>query len=645
MTPVLRDPEHELRRFRSRLVVAYLAIIIAFGILAGRFVWLQILRHDHYMTLAESNRITQIPVPPSRGVITDRNGVVLANDYSAYTLEIVPSRVPDLEKTIDVLSTLVEVTPKDRRRFKKLLEENKNFESLPLRTRLTDEEMARLSAHRYALPGVEIRSRAFRQYPFGESGSHVLGYIARVSQRDQERLSEQGLLGEYRGTDYIGKAGVELTYEKDLHGKSGFDEVEVDSSGRAVRVLSRKPPVAGNNLQLSLDIRLQQVAETAFGEKRGALVAIEPSTGDVLAFVSRPGYDPNLFVEGIDPENWKLLNESKEKPLLNRPLRGAYPPGSTFKPFFALAALESGLRTPTDSIRDPGFFYLSGSTHRFNDDKPGGHGIVDMYKSIVVSCDTYYYQLASEMDIDDKADFLRPLGFGRKTGIDIEGELSGVLPSREWKRKLYSSSKYREEHRKWYAGDSVSAGIGQGYNSATPLQLAHATANLANNGVVFKPHLVKAIQDSTTSSWRLTEPKPTATLQLSQDNVDTIKRAMVGVNVEGTSAGVFRGVKYSNGGKTGTAQVFSLRGQKYDASKIDESLRDHALFIAFAPADKPTIALAVLVENGGFGATAAAPIARKVLDFHMLGEPAPSTKESVAARVTEQSAGRGRGSR
>jgi penicillin-binding protein 2 len=631
----LRNPQYELKRFQGRLLMVGALVFIAFSILAGRFIWLQIYKHQHFQTLAESNRIANIPVPPSRGIITDRNGVVLANDYAAYTLELIPSKISNLEETIDRLAEYVEITPKDKRRFRKLMEEAKNFETLPLRTRLTEEEVARVAANRFRFPGVEIRSRAFRQYPTGETASHVLGYIARVSQKDQERLAEANLSSAYKGTDYIGKAGVELSYETELHGITGVDEVEVDAGGRAVRVLARKPPVAGNNLQLSIDIKLQEIAEKAFGDKRGALVAIEPSTGDVLAFVSRPGYDPNLFVEGIDPESWKALNESPDKPLLNRPLRGAYPPGSTFKPFMALAALEMGLRSPSSAISDPGYFYLPGSTHRFNDDKPGGHGYVDMYKSIVVSCDTYYYQLAADMDIDDKAEFLKPFGFGRKTGIDVEGELIGVLPSREWKRKLYGAAKYREEHRKWYAGDSVSAGIGQGYNSYTPLQLAHAMAVLANNGVVFKPHLVKAIQDSRTGERRLTEPKPSATIALKPEHIEVIKRAMAGVNKEGTSAGVFKDATYSNGGKTGTAQVFSLRGQKYEASKIDERLRDHALFVAFAPLEKPTIALAVLVENGGFGASTAAPIARKVLDFHMLGKSGPEGDEppaKVAAR-------------
>ncbi len=629
MSSELRNPQYELKRFQGRLLLVSVLVFAAFAVLAGRFIWLQVVKHQHFQTLAESNRIANIPVPPSRGVITDRNGVVLANDYAAYTLELIPSKIKNLDETIDKLAEYVEITAKDKRRFRKLMEEAKNFETLPLRTRLSEEEVAKVAANRFRFPGVEIRSRAFRQYPMGESASHVLGYIARVSQKDQERLAEANLTGAYKGTDYIGKAGVELSYETELHGITGIDEVEVDAGGRAVRVLSRKPPIAGNNLQLSIDIKLQEIAEKAFEDKRGALVAIEPSTGDVLAFVSKPGYDPNLFVEGIDPESWKALNESPDKPLLNRPLRGAYPPGSTFKPFLALAALEMGLRTPASAISDPGYFYLPGSSHRFNDDKPGGHGYVDMYKSIVVSCDTYYYQLAADMDIDDKAEFLKPFGFGRKTGIDVEGELIGVLPSREWKRKLYSAAKYREEHRKWYAGDSVSAGIGQGYNAYTPLQIAHAMAVLSNNGVVFKPHLVKAIQDSRSGERRLTEPKPSNTIALKPEHVSVIKNAMAGVNKEGTSALVFKGTPYTNGGKTGTAQVFSLKGQKYEASKIDERLRDHALFVAFAPLDKPTIALAVLVENGGFGSQSAAPIAKKVLDFHMLGKSGPDGEEAA----------------
>src|SRR5258706_8579810 len=427
----LKNRERELFLFRRRLALAGAVVVIAFMVLLGRFLYLQVAMQSHYATLAESNRISLVPVVPNRGVITDRNGIVLAQSYSAYTLEVTPSKVKNLEDTIEQLSTLIEITPRDRKRFRKLLDESKNFESMPLRTRLTDEEVARFAVNRYRFPGVEIKARLFRQYPYGELASHVIGYIGRINEADVDRIEERDETANYKGSDYIGKVGIELSYESELHGTTGLEEMEVDSGGRAVRVVSRTPPTSGNNLQLSLDIKLQEVAEHAFGEKRGALVALDPNSGEVLAFVSKPGYDPNLFVEGIDPQNWDALNTSIDKPLLNRPLRGAYPPGSTFKPFMALAALSLGKRTPQQTIYDPGYFML-GAAHRFNDDTKCGHGRRDMYKSIVVSCDTYYYQLASELDIDDLAGVLKQFGFGQKSGIDIEGELTGVLPSREW---------------------------------------------------------------------------------------------------------------------------------------------------------------------------------------------------------------------
>lgn len=637
--PEVRNAERDLFLFRRRLVVAGALAMLAFAGLLGRFVYLQIVQHEHYRTLAESNRIAIVPIVPNRGVITDRNGVVLAQSYSAYTLELTPSRISNLEATIDELATVVEVQPRDRKRFRKLLEESKNFESLPLRTRLSDEEVARFAVNRYRFPGVDIKARLFRQYPFGEVASHVLGYIGRVNDKDVERIASWDEGANYKGSDYIGKVGVELSYERELHGTTGVEEVEVDAAGRAVRTLSRSPPTSGNNLRLSLDIALQEVAEAAFGDRRGALVAIDPATGDILAFVSKPGYDPNLFVEGIDTANWEYLNESPDKPLLNRPLRGAYPPGSTIKPFLALAALTSGKRTPQQTISDPGFFQLPGSSYRFRDDKPGGHGTVDMYRSVVVSCDTYYYVLASETDIDDTARFLSQLSFGRKTGVDIEGELTGVLPSRAWKRTRFAGEKYRDEHRKWYLGDSISAGIGQGYNTFTPMQLAVAIATVANDGVAFKPHLVKNIVNLKTGEERSVAPQPTHTISAKAEHIAFIRSALVGVNKEGTGTTAFLNAKYVSGGKTGTAQLFSLKGEKYIAGKIDERLRDHAWFIAYAPADKPRIALSVLVENGGFGAQAAAPIARKVLDYFLLGKtepgPAPTAPIKDGEDVTD----------
>src|SRR5437763_4651465 len=397
--------------FRRRLGIAGFIVLAGFAGLFGRFLYLQVVQHRHYQTLAETNRIAIVPIVPNRGVVTDRNGIVLAQSYSGYTLEITPSRVKSLDETIDALSKIVDVQPRDRKRFRKLLEESKNFESLPLRTRLSDEEVARFAVHRYRFPGVEIKARLFRQYPFAAIASHAIGYIGRINDKDVERIADWDEVANYKGSDYIGKVGVELSYERELHGTTGWEEVEVDANGRAVRTLSRTAPASGNNVKLSLDIRLQQVAEAAFGDRRGALVAIDPRSGDVLAFVSKPGFDPNLFVDGIDPASWQELNDSPDKPLLNRPLRGAYPPGSTIKPFLALAALNYGKRTPGQVIHDPGFFQIPGQAHRFRDDKPGGHGSVDMYKSIVVSCDTYYYMLANDSDIDDTARLRSQFGF------------------------------------------------------------------------------------------------------------------------------------------------------------------------------------------------------------------------------------------
>jgi len=625
-SPELRNPEREVFLFRRRLGLAGALVFIAFCALAARFFVLQVIEHRHYQTLAETNRIAIVPVVPNRGVITDRHGVVLAQSYSAYTLEIQPSRVRNLDETIDALADIVDVQPRDRKRFRKLLEESKNFESLPLRTKLSDEEVARFAVNRYRFPGVEIKARLFRHYPFGEMASHVVGYIGRINDADVKRIEDDWhATANYRGSDYIGKQGLESSYERELHGKTGFEEVEVDAGGRAVRTLSRTPPVSGDNLKLSLDIRLQEVAEKAFGTRRGALVALDPSNGDVLAFVSKPGFDPNLFVDGIDPANWKELNESPDKPLINRPLRGTYAPGSTIKPFLALSALNSGKRRPEQTIFDRGFFQIPGQAHVFRDDKPGGHGSVDMYKAIVVSCDTYFYMLANDTDIDETARFLAQLGFGASTGIDIEGEVSGVNPSRAWKKQ-----RFKGEQQKWYLGDSISAGIGQGYNAFTPIQMAHAIAMLANDGVGYAPHLVKSVQNLKTGEVSEIVREPDAQLSIKPEHLAFIKKALMGVPREGTSAAAFRDTKYVSAGKTGTAQVYSLKGEKYSEHKVDERMRDHAWYIAYAPADAPRIALAVLVENGGFGAQAAAPVARAVLDYYLTGE----TKSSIAPTVT-----------
>jgi penicillin-binding protein 2 len=620
-----RNPEQDLQRFQRRLAIAGGLVLFAFALLFARFFWLQVVQHEYFRTRAEDNRISLVPVVPNRGLIVDRAGMVLARNYSAYTLEITPGKVADLEAAINELAKIVDIQPKDRKRFRRLLEESKNFESLPIRTRLTDQEVARFIAQRFRFPGVDIKARLFRQYPYGDLASHAIGYIGRVNDRDLEAIEKRDAEDNYRGTDHFGKTGLEQKYEFDLHGQTGFEQVEVDSGGRAVRVLARTAPVPGDNLVLTLDMKLQQVVEKAFGARRGALVAIDPSTGGVLALVSMPGYDPNLFVDGIASQDWDALNTSEDKPMVNRALNGAYPPGSTFKPFMALGALELGKRTPQQTISDPGFFNFGG--HLFRDDKKGGHGLVDMYKSIVHSCDTYYYVLANDMGIDNISNFMRQLGFGQRTGIDIEGESEGVLPSQEWKRKRFR----KPEQQKWYAGETISIGIGQGYNAYTPIQLAQATAAVANDGVMYRPHLVRHIENIRTGERRVIEPQPLRVLPLKPANVEVIKQAMVGVNKEGTGARAFAGAEYVSAGKTGTAQVYSLKGEKYVAGKVKERLRDHALFIAFAPADRPKIALAVLVENGGFGAQSAAPIARQVLDYYLLGklpkEPAPADDE------------------
>ncbi|NNM80342.1 MAG: penicillin-binding protein 2 [Gallionella sp.] len=624
----LKNHLREIFHFRLRLAVSIGFTLVLLAILLLRFVYLQVVRHDYYQTLAESNRISIVPIVPNRGLILDRNGIEMAHNYSGYTLEITPGKVANIEATIDELATLVIIAPKDRKRFKKLLAESHNLESVMIRNRLSDEEVARFAAQQYRFPGVEIKARLLRDYPYADKAAHLIGYIGRINETDVDQLEENDLAANYRGSDYIGKTGLEQSYESELHGTTGIEQVEVDSGGRAVRLLSRTPPVSGNTLVLSIDAKLQEIAEQAFGNYRGALVAIDPSNGEVLAFISKPGYDPSLFIDGIDPQSWDELNNSPDHPLNNRALRGQYPSGSTIKPFMALAGLFYNIRSPERAISDPGYYTLPGSSHQYRDWKKGGHGMVDMFKSIVVSCDTYYYGLATELGIDNIYNFLSRFGFGKKTGIDLDGETSGLLPSQEWKMKRY--------HQKWYAGDTVSVGIGQGYSLVTPMQLAYATATLANNGVGYRPHLVREIRSPRSGESRMITVPPEADLHLNPEHLDLVKRAMVAVTQPGgTAVAASLGASYHIAGKTGTAQVVGMKqGEKYDASKIDERHRDHAWFIAFAPAEQPRIALVVLAENGGHGGGTAAPIARKVMDYYLLGKiptPLPDTAESEDA--------------
>jgi len=611
----LRNVEADLARFRTRVFAVSVLVVVCFLLLIMRLVYLQIVRHDDLRAQAESNRTSIVPIVPNRGLIVDRNGIVLASNYSAYTLEITPSKTNGLEQTIDELAKVLDVTTRDRRRFKKLMEESKSFESLPIRTRLTDTEVARFAAQRFRFPGVEIKARLFRSYPYGELASHVIGYIGRINQTEKAKIEDDDNQANYRGTEYIGKLGVEQSFESQLHGTTGVERVETSAGGRAMRKLASNPSTPGNMVMLSIDIKLQKLIEDMFGERRGALVALDPKTGEVLAFVSKPTFDSNLFVEGIDQENWAMLNESLDKPLLNRALRGTYPPGSTYKPFMAMAALETGKRSPTALINDPGFFMFGG--HRFGSPENERGGIMDMRRAIVESSNAYFYSLANELGVDTMHDFMKPLGFGQITGIDIQGEVRGVLPSQEWKRNYYK----RPEQKKWYAGETISLGIGQGYNSFTMLQLAQAVSTLANGGVKHKPQLVMATQDATTHVRVPVPPEPAQSLGFKPENVEIIRNAMVGVTQGGTSARVFAGAAYLSGGKTGTAQAVSLgQKEKYNAARMEERQRDHSLYIAFAPADDPKIALAVIVENAGFGSTAAAPIARRAFDYWLLGQ-------------------------
>ncbi|MEO8856698.1 MAG: penicillin-binding protein 2 [Burkholderiaceae bacterium] len=623
----LRNVEAELARFRLRVLVVTLVVLACFGLLVARLLVLQVSRYDELKAQAESNRTAVVPIVPNRGLILDRNGIVLATNYSAYTLEITPSKVASLDQTVADLSQLVEITPRDKRRFKRLMEESRSFESVAIRTKLTDVEVARFAAQRYRFPGVEIKARLFRSYPFGELASHVIGYIGRINRAEKEQLEDSDNDANYRGTEYIGKLGVEQSYEEQLHGTTGVDSMETSAGGHAVRKLASNPSTPGDTVVLSIDIKLQKLVEDMFGDRRGALVAIDPKTGQVLAFVSKPTFDPNLFVDGIDTESWQALNESIDKPLLNRALRGTYPPGSTYKPYMAMAALQSGKRAPSFVVNDTGTYTFGGHVFRSSEDH--GLGPVNMRSAIVKSSNVYFYSLANDLGVDAIHDFMKPLGFGQLTGIDIQGEVRGILPSQDWKRHYYK----RAAQQKWFAGETISLGIGQGYNSFTMLQLAQAMATLADNGIKHQPQLVIATRDAVTHERKPVSSAAPVDLGYKPQNVALVRDAMVGVTTEGTSARVFAGAGYRSGGKTGTAQAVGVGAkEKYNAARLEEHQRDHALYVAFAPAEDPRIALAVVVENAGWGAEAAAPIARRVFDYWLLGQY-PNDQDMAAVRI------------
>lgn len=615
----LKNLRAELAAFRRRLQAGAILIAVLVLVLLVRLYDLQVRDHSHYASLAESNRTSLIPVAAPRGLIYDDKNRVLADNYSAYTLEINSSKAGNLRHTLAEIGRLIEITPAHLRRFRELLAENRSFATVPLKSHLSDKEVAILAANLYRLPGAEVKARLFRNYPYGDEFSHSIGYIGRINDRELAGLKRDGRLDDYRGSEHIGKTGLELQYENLLHGKPGYEEIETDAYGRAVKVLGRVAPVPGDDLQLNLDQELQHVADQALGDRKGALVAINPNNGAVLALVSRPGFDPNLFVDGIDPQTWEQLLDSPTRPLVNRAVYSVYPPGSTIKPFIAIAALEMGVRTPSYTIFDPGWYSLPGSSHRFRDWKVGGHGLVDMHKAIVQSCDTYFYRVAVDMGMKRLDAYMPRFGFGAKTGIDLPGESAGLVPSPEWKERRF--------HRPWYPGETVISGIGQGYWQVTPLQLAVATAALANGGTIYKPELLKAVRKAGSQVWQPVAPVVVRHIPISAADLAVVRNAMVDVlKPGGTAARAGAGELYEIAGKTGTAQVTGVKqNERYDAKKLAIQYRDNALFIAFAPADRPRIAIAVLVENGGEGGVAAAPVAREVMDYYLLGKKPPAS--------------------
>jgi len=612
--PALKDHLRETRLFVVRAAVTGALMVLLMAGLAVRLGYLQVSLYDHYRTLSSENRVKLVPLPPTRGLIYDRNGVLLADNYPTYSLEITPDQVRDLDRTLEDLKLVVPITDEDLQRFHRARRQQRRFDSIPIRVKLDDEEVARFAVVRHRFPGVDIQARLLRRYPEGDRAVHVLGYVGRINQQEQEQIDAAS----YAGSTHIGKLGIERNYEAELHGEVGLQQVEVNALGRVIRVLETRAPEPGKNLRLHLDMGLQEAALEALGDETGAAVAIDPKTGGVLALVSKPGYDPNPFVEGISGALYKQLRDDPEKPLYNRALRGLYPPGSTIKPFVALAGLELGAVSAGQNKFCPGFYQLPGQSHRYRDWKKGGHGVVDLNKAIVESCDVYFYDLAHDLGIDRLQKFLSGFSFGRKTGIDLTEELGGLLPSREWKE--------RARRQPWYPGETVITGIGQGYLLTTPLQLASAAATLANGGRYVAPRVAAAIEAPDGSlSVPAPQPPPVQLPVRSRASWEDVTQGMLDV-VEG-QRGTARRIRtdaYRIAGKTGTAQVFTVgQAEEYDEDKIDKKLRDHALFIAFAPVEDPRIAVAVLIEHGGHGGSVAAPIARRIMDVYLMGEQPP----------------------
>jgi penicillin-binding protein 2 len=600
----------ETRLVRRRIILSALFILVLLGVLVGRLYVLQIVDYNHFTTLSDKNRIRVKALPPARGLIYDRNGVIMANNLPAYRLEIIKEQVEDLDQTLIDLKQYVDYSDLDLRLYLRAANRRRSFESIPLRLNLNDEEVARLAVNLYKFDGVEINARLTRNYPQGDHAVHALGYVGRIDVKDLELVNENN----YAGTSHIGKLGLEKFYESQLHGTVGVQQVEVNSRGRTLRVLSETAPLPGDNLYLTIDSKLQKVAEQAFGDLTGSVVAINPRNGEVLALVSMPKFDPNLFVNGISYNNYDKLRNSKQQPMFNRALSGQYPPGSTTKPFFGLAGLEAGTINSQSTIFCPGFYRLPNKEHRYRDWKKQGHGYMNLKGAITQSCDVYFYDLSFRLGIDKMSAFLDKFGFGKKTGIDSTGEVSGLLPSREWKRKTLN--------RPWFPGETLNTGIGQGTFLVTPLQLANSTGALSLNGLRYRPHLVNALENGSSGIKADIPIEQVSEGGVSKKlNWEQVHKDMVNVvhGLHGTANRINRGLTYRIAGKTGTAQVYGIaQDDEYDEDTVINRLRDHALFMSYAPSENPQIAVAVIVENGGHGSSVAAPIARKVLDAYLV---------------------------
>ncbi len=606
----LSDDLRESELFRRRTIVALIVVVLMVSAIVARLVYLQVVSHHHFTTQADENRVTVVPVPPTRGLIFDRRGRVLAENLPAFSLELIPERVVDLDATINELSRYVDVSANDIQRFYDQLQRKRRHDKIALRSQLSEAEVARFSVNRHRFPGVEINARLLRSYPYGELAVHTLGYVGQINENDLNRVDQSN----YSATDYIGKIGVEKFYEPLLHGQIGFQRVETNAEGRVIDVLDGTAPVPGKNLHLTIDAELQRIAEAILGEQRGAIVAIEPASGNLLAMVSKPSYDPNLFVKGIDHKTYNALNKDIDHPLFNRILRGTYPPGSTVKPIIALAALEHNKIGADTSIFCPGWYSLEGDDHRYRDWKRWGHGHTDMEKAVAESCDVYFYEIAFRLGIDSMHEYMTKFGFGSTTNVDISDELSGIMPSREWKRKARGLA--------WFPGETLITGIGQGFMTATPLQLARATAAIANRGRLVSPRVVRAVSENGEELTRLS-PLDSTQEQITLKNdkhwknvVASMKAVVHGAT--GTARAIGIDSPFTIAGKTGTAQVFTIKqDEDYEEDEIEERLRDHALFIGFAPIEDPQIAVAVVVENGGSGSSTAAPIAHQVIHQYL----------------------------